>query len=72
MLSFGRLGCPSFVGLGTLWLRLLRFLLFVGSCLPQEAQLDLPPVSGREPVEVARAKMSTAGGLDGWSWNEIK
>ena len=22
--------------------------------------------------EVARAKKSTAGGLDGWAWNEIK
>ena len=22
--------------------------------------------------EVARAKRSTAGGLDGWAWNEVK
>ena len=33
--------------------------------------MNLPRISGRELQEVARAKKSTAGGLDGWAWNEI-
>ena len=32
----------------------------------------LPPISGRDLQEVARAKRSTAGGLDGWAWDEVK
>ena len=40
--------------------------------LPQEPYLDLPRITGRDLQEVARAKKSTAGGLDGWAWNEIK
>ena len=45
---------------------------FVGHLLPQELFLDLPQITGRDLHEVARAKKSTAGGLDGWAWNEIK
>ena len=45
---------------------------FVGDHLPQEALLDLPILTGEELYEVAMAKKSTAGGLDGWAWNEIK
>ena len=48
------------------------FLDFVGHLLPQEPFLDLPRITGRDLQEVARAKRSTAGGLDGWAWNEIK
>ena len=40
--------------------------------MPQEPYLDLPRTTGRDLQEVARAKKSTAGGLDGWAWNEIK
>ena len=40
--------------------------------MPQEPYLDLPGITGRDLQEVARAKKSTAGGLDGWAWNEIK
>ena len=49
-----------------------QFLSFVGSHLPQEAELRLPPISGRDLQEVARAKRSTAGGLDGWARDEVK
>ena len=49
-----------------------QFLDFVGHLLPQETYLDLPRITGRDLQEVARAKKSTAGGLDGWAWNEIK
>ena len=49
-----------------------QFLEFVGHLLPQEPQLDLPRSTGRDLQEVAKAKKSTAGGLDGWAWNEIK
>ena len=48
------------------------FLDFVGDHLPQEAFLDLPILTGEELCEVAIAKKSTAGGLDGGAWNEIK
>ena len=40
--------------------------------MPQEHHLDLPRITGRDLQEVARAEKSTAGGLDGWAWNEIK
>ena len=49
-----------------------QFLDFVGLLLPQEPFLDLPRIIGRDLQEVARAKKTTAGGLDGWAWNEIK
>ena len=50
-----------------------QFLDFVGHLLPQEPQFDLLRITGRDDLqEVARAKKSTAGGLDGWAWNEIK
>ena len=49
-----------------------RFLEFVGHLLPQEPHLDLPRITARDLQEVARAKKSTAGGLDGRAWNEIK
>ena len=48
------------------------FLDFVGGHLPQEPFLDLPILTGEELYEVAMAKKSTAGGLDGWAWNEIQ
>ena len=56
MLSFVKLGC----------------LFFCRSGLPQELNLDLSRTTGRHLQEVARAKKSTVGGLDGWAWNEIK
>ena len=44
-----------------------QFLDFLGHLLPQEPYLDLPRITGRDLQEVARAKKSTAGGLDGWA-----
>ena len=49
-----------------------QYLSFVHPFLAQEAELDLPPISGKELQEYARAKKSTAGGLDGWAWNEVQ
>ena len=49
-----------------------QFLSFVGPYLSQEAELHLPPFSGGDLQEVARAKKSTAGGLNGWAWTEVK
>ena len=49
-----------------------QFLDFIGHVLPQETYLDLPRITGRDLQEVTRAKKATAGGLDGWAWNEIK
>ena len=69
----------SFVKLGYLFCRsghpvvtADQFLAFVGHLLPQEPLLDLPRITDRDLHEVARAKKSNAGGLDGWAWNEIK
>ena len=44
----------------------------MGHLLPQEPLLDLPRITGRDLQEVAGAEKSTAGGLDGWAWNEVK
>ena len=71
MLSSGRLGCLPSEGRVIRLLRLISFSLFFHPFLPQEAELDLPPISGKEQQEVARAKKSTAGGFDGWAWNEV-
>ena len=49
-----------------------QFLHFIGHLLPQEPQFGLPGITGRDLQEVAGAKKSTAGGLDGWAWNELK
>ena len=49
-----------------------QFLDFVGHLLLQEPFLDLPRITGRDLQEVATAKKSTVGGLDGWAWNELK
>ena len=49
-----------------------QFLDFVGHLLLQELLLRLPGITGRDLQDVARAKKSTASGLDGWAWNEIK
>ena len=48
------------------------FLDFVGDHLPQVPFLDLPMITGEELYGTAIAKKSTAAGLDGWVWNEIK
>ena len=40
--------------------------------LPQEPFLELPMLTGEELYEAAMAKKSTAAGLYGWAWNEIK
>ena len=39
---------------------------------PRRHNLELPRITGCELQEVARARESTAGGLDGWAWNEVK
>ena len=49
-----------------------QFLGLIGHLLPQEPFLDLPRITGRDLQEVARAKKSTAGGLDGWALNELQ
>ena len=73
MLSFVKLGCLfSFCRSGHPVVTPDQFLDFVGLLLPQEPHLDLPRISGRDSQEVARAEKSTAGGLDGWAWKEIK
>ena len=64
MLSSVKRGCLSFCR--------DQFLNFVDPFLPQEAELDLPRITGQDLLGAAWAKKSTAGGLDGWAWNEIK
>ena len=72
MLSSAKPGCPFFWRSGHPVVTPDQFLDFVGHLLPQDRYLDLPRITGRDLQEVARAKKSTAGGLDGWAWNEIK
>ena len=62
---------PFFCRAGHPEVTVTQFLAFVDSFLPQEAEIDLPPISGRELMEVVRAKKSTAGGLDSWAWKDI-
>ena len=72
MLSFVKPGCLISVGLVISEVSTEQFLDFIGHFLPQENYLDLPLITGRDLQEVARAKKATAGGLDGWAWNEVK
>ena len=46
------------------------FLAFVGDRFPQAALLDMPILTGEALYDAAMHKKSTAGGLDGWAWNE--
>ena len=70
--EFRKAGMPFFCRSGHPVVTPDQFLDFVGHLLPQEPYLDLPRITGRDLQEVARAKKSTAGGLDGWAWNELK
>ena len=72
MLSFVRPGCVFFCKSGHPVVTVDQFLDFVGHLLPQVPRFDLPRITGRDLQEVARAKKSTAGGFDGWAWNEIR
>ena len=49
-----------------------QFLDFVDPYLPQEPVIDLPGITGQDLFDVAGAKKSTAGGLDGWAWKQVK
>ena len=68
--EFSKAWMPFFCRSGHLVVAPDQFLGF--DLLPQEPCLDLPMITGRDLQEVARAEKSTAGGLDGWAWNEIK
>ena len=70
--EFRKAWMPYFCRSGHPHVSAAQFLDFIGHFLPQENLLDLPRITGRDLQEVARAKRSTAGGLDGWAWNEIK
>ena len=43
-----------------------------GGWLPVLDMFHLPPLTGDMLVDVVRKKKSTAGGLDGWGWKELK
>ena len=70
--EFRKAWMPFFCRSGHLVVTADQFLDFVGHLLPQEAFLDFPRITGRDLQEVAKATQSTAGGLDGWAWNELK
>ena len=48
------------------------FLDFIGDFLEQAAFIDMPVLTGEDSHSAVLAKKSTSGGLDGWSWNELK
>ena len=70
--EFRKAWMPYFCRFGNPEVSAEQFHDFIGHFLPQENYLDLPRITGRDLQEVARAKKATAGGLDGWAWNEIK
>ena len=70
--EFRKAWMPFFCRSGHLVVTPDQFLGFGGHLLPEEPYLELPRISGRDLQEVARVKKSTAGGLDGLAWNEIK
>ena len=70
--EFFKAWMPFFCGSGHPVVTVDQFWGFVGHLFPQEPQFDLPGITERDLQEVAWAKKSTAGGLDGWAWNEIK
>ena len=70
--EFRKAWMPYFCRFGHPQVSSEQFLDFIGHFLPQENVLDLPRITGRDLQEVARAKKDTAGGLDGWAWNEVK
>ena len=72
MLSSARPGCLFFCWSGHPVVTVDQFLDFVRHLLPQEPQFDFPRITRRDLQEVARAKKSTASGLDSWAWNEVK
>ena len=70
--EFRKAWMPFFCRSGHPAVTMDQFLSFVDPFLPQEAVQDLPRISGQDLMDTARAKQSTAGGLDGWAWNEVK
>ena len=70
--EFRKAWMPFFCWSGHLVVTTDQFLAFVGHLLPQDPLLDLPRITGRDLQEVARAKKSTASGLDGWAWKEVQ
>ena len=72
MLSSARRGCLFSAGQAILLLlRISSWTLLVISCLRSLIWIFLGLLVG-DLQEVARAKKSTVGRLDGWAWNEIK
>ena len=63
--EFGQAWMPFFCRAGHPVVTVDQFINFVDPS-------SLPAISGQDLLEVAKAKKSTAGGLDGWAWNEIK
>ena len=70
--EFRKAWVPFFCRSGHPVVTVEQFLDFVDPSLPQEPVVVLPRITGQDIVEVANAKKSTAGGLDGCAWNEIK
>ena len=74
MLNFGKLGCFIFLGLPGV---LLNWMIYfsrevAGVWLPVLDVFHLPRLTGDVLAEVVQKKKSTAGGLDGWGWKELK
>ena len=68
---FEKHGCRTFAGKGHPVVSPQALFEFVGDHLPQEDFLDMPILTGEELHGVVMTRKSTAGGLDGWAWNEV-
>ena len=69
--SFVGPGCRFFYNARHPVVTVEQFLEFVDPFLPRDPILHLSRIPGQDLFEVAEAKKSTAGVLDGWAWNEV-
>ena len=72
MPSFARHGCPFFRRGERDPVTPQGVLGFIGDFLHQADVIYMPALTGEDLHSAVLAKKSTSGGLDGWSWNELK
>ena len=72
MLIYARPGCLFVLGLVILLLLFINYWILSVIFFIKNPQFDFHRITGRDLQEVARAEKSTASGLNGWAWNDIK
>ena len=72
MLNYSGRGCLSSCRSGHSVVITHQYLEFIGTFPDQEHVIDLPWITAQDLYEVAMADKVSAGGLDGWAWNDVK